>query len=144
MIFWFLIITFNLCFYYQLWVKWLCIHIGNNSGHIGQTLIRFPKCLWIFNTEWNAHEIGILIICSINDNLTNTSSTLPPEVKIKKTVPYIVNLILLCTSTETLFTGTLRIKSLTYFRHQIDITVVLLFCGSFFRVLTSVLCKWNI
>ena len=78
-------------------------------------------------------KLASLIICSINDNLVIKSSTLPPEVKTKKTVPYIVNLIFLCTSIETLFTGTLRIKSLTYFRHQIDITVVLLFCGSFFK-----------
>ena len=35
--FWFLIMTINLRFYQQLWIKWVCIHIGNNSGHIGET-----------------------------------------------------------------------------------------------------------
>ena len=62
LIFWFLIMTFGLSFYHQLWVKWVHIHIGfgNNSGHIEQTHLRFPKCLWMFDTELNAHQIGIL------------------------------------------------------------------------------------
>ena len=60
LIFWFLIMNFHLCFYQQSWVKWVCIHIGNNSGHIEQTHLRFLKCLWIFDTELNAHQIGIL------------------------------------------------------------------------------------
>ena len=51
---------FHLCFYHPLWVKWVCIHIGNSSGRIGQTNSRFPKCLWMFDTERNAHQIGIL------------------------------------------------------------------------------------
>ena len=34
LIFWFLIMIFYFCFYHQLWVKWLCIDIGNSSGHI--------------------------------------------------------------------------------------------------------------
>ena len=65
LIFWFLIMIFYLCFYHQLWVKWVCIDIGNSSGHIGQTHSRFPKYLWMFDTEWNAHQIDIL------DNLFN-------------------------------------------------------------------------
>ena len=60
LIFWFLIMIFYLCFYHQLWVKWVCIDIGNSSGHIGQTHSRFPKYLWMFRTEWNAHQIDIL------------------------------------------------------------------------------------
>ena len=63
--FWFLIMIFYFCFYHQLWVKWLCIDIGNSSGHIGQTHSRFPKYLWMFDTEWKAHQIDIL------DNLFN-------------------------------------------------------------------------
>ena len=51
LIFWILIMTFNLCFYFQLWVKWVCINIGNSSAHIGQTHSQFPKCLWMFDTE---------------------------------------------------------------------------------------------
>ena len=38
-------------FNHQLWVKWVCIHIGDSSGHIGQTHLRFPKYLWTFDTE---------------------------------------------------------------------------------------------
>ena len=60
LIFWFLIMIFYLCFYHQLWVKWVCIDIGNSSGHIGQTHSRFPKYLWMFDTECNAHQIDIL------------------------------------------------------------------------------------
>ena len=65
LIIWFLIMIFYFCFYSKLWVKWLCIDIGNSSGHIGQTYSRFPKYLWMFDTEWNPHQIDIL------DNLFN-------------------------------------------------------------------------
>ena len=51
LIFWFLIMTVNLCFYHQLWVKWACIQIGNSSGHTGQTHSQLQKCLWILDTE---------------------------------------------------------------------------------------------
>ena len=51
------------------------IHIGNNSGHIEQTHLRFPKCLWVFGTKMLT-KLASLIICSINGNLTNTSSYL--------------------------------------------------------------------
>ena len=37
LIFWFLIMIFNLSLYHQLSVKWVCVQIGNSSGHIGQT-----------------------------------------------------------------------------------------------------------
>ena len=59
-IFWFLIMTFNLCFYHQSCVKWICIDIVNGSGHIGQTHSLFSKFLWVFDTELNAHQIGIV------------------------------------------------------------------------------------
>ena len=59
LIFWFLIMIFYLCFYHQLWVKWVYIDIGNSSGHIGQTHSRFPKYLWMFDTECNVHQIDI-------------------------------------------------------------------------------------
>ena len=74
MIFWFLIMSFYLCFYYQLWVKWLCIDTRSSCGHIGQTHSRFPKYMWMFRTERNFHQIAIFVICLINDNLINTSS----------------------------------------------------------------------
>ena len=100
LIFWFLIIIFYLCFYHQLWVKWVCIHTGNSSEHIGQTLYDSQNiygCLTL-----NAMHIKVisLIIYLINDNLTNTSST--PSPAVKKTISCIAHLIILCTSTETL------------------------------------------
>ena len=60
LIFWFLIMIFYLCFYHQLRVKSVCIHIGNSSGHIRQTHLRFPKYLWMFDTECNSHQIDTL------------------------------------------------------------------------------------
>ena len=54
LIFWFLIMTFSLCFYHQMSVKWVCIHIRNSSGHTAQTRTN-SKCLWMF-----AHEIATL------------------------------------------------------------------------------------
>ena len=53
LIFWFLIMTFNLCFHHQLLIKWVCIHIGQSHSW-------FPKRLWMFDTELNAHQISIL------------------------------------------------------------------------------------
>ena len=97
LIYWFVIMIFYLCFYHQLWVKWLCIDTGNSSGHIGQTHSRFPKYLWMFDTEWNAHQIDILDNFLINDKLINMSS--PSEGK--KTVFYIAHLVILSTSKET-------------------------------------------
>ena len=67
---WFLIMTFKLCFYNQLWVKWVCIHIGNNSGHIEQTHLRFPKYLWMFETQWNAHQNAQ----QLHEHVLNTST----------------------------------------------------------------------
>ena len=64
LIFWFLIATFNSCFYHQLWVKLVCIHIGINSGHIGQTHLWFPKCLWMFDkysSNWYLWEFFRLL-----------------------------------------------------------------------------------
>ena len=73
--------TSSLCFYHQLRVKLVCIHTGNNFCHIEQTHLRLPKCLWMFDTESNGHQIGILDNCLINDNFTNTLPTPLPEVK---------------------------------------------------------------
>ena len=65
LVFWFLIMTFYLCFYHQLWVKWVFIDIGVSSGHTEQTHSWFPKYLWMFGTESRGHQIDIL------DNLFN-------------------------------------------------------------------------
>ena len=34
----------------QLWIKLVCIHIGNSSEH-RQTHLQFSKYLWMFDTE---------------------------------------------------------------------------------------------
>ena len=77
LIFWFLIMTFESCFYNQSWIKWACIHIGNNSGHIGQTHLRFPNGCLTLNEM--LIKLSPLVFCSINDNLTNTSSAPPSK-----------------------------------------------------------------
>ena len=71
-------------------------------------------------------KLSSLIICSVNDNLTNTSSTPLPEGK--KTVLYILR-----TTTETSISCKFNDKIFNLFKHQIKITVVLLSCGSFFK-----------
>ena len=126
------------------------------SAHVFITNCGFNGCVYILeivldildkliHDSWNVYwrltvnEVGIklapLIIFSVNNNLTNTSSTPPPEVE--KTVLYIVHSIILCTSTffvpQTSIYWKLRIKSLTCFKYQINITVVLLSCGIFFK-----------
>ena len=73
LIFWFLIVTFNLYFHQQLCVKWICIHIRISSGHIGQIHLQFPKCVWMFDTEWNAHQISTLY--NLFDKTTKNIST---------------------------------------------------------------------
>ena len=89
LIFWFLIMTFN-CVYHKLWVKLLCIYIGNNFGYIGQTHSQnVCGCLTLNKI---LIKLISLIICSINNNLSNTWSAPPPE--IERRVLYIVHLII--------------------------------------------------
>ena len=61
-------------------------------------------CGYLTLNEMHIKSIS-LIICSINNKLTNTPSTPPLEGKKQKlkqkTVLYIAHLIILCTSTET-------------------------------------------
>ena len=102
LIFWFLIMIFYLCFYHHLWVKCVCIDIGNSSGHIEQTHSRFSNYMRSLTLNERLIKLTSLIICLVIDNLTNTSSIPPPEGK--KTVlysNYIAHLIIFCTSTET-------------------------------------------
>ena len=86
LIFWFLIITFKLFFYHELWVKWVCIRIGNRSGHITPTYSGSRSVCWFLTLNEMHIELASLIICSINDNLTNTLSIPPPEVRKNGTV----------------------------------------------------------
>ena len=118
--------SYYLCFYHQLWAKWVCIleivrdifeliHDSQNTcGHLSlnETNIKFTS----------------LIICSVNNNLTNRSSTPPPEGK--KVTVYDTFYV---PQQKLLFIGNLRIKSLTWFKHQINIAIVLLSCGSFLK-----------
>ena len=102
----------------------------------GQYLIQFDaleksvhglqvKCGCLTLNEMHI-KLSSLIICSVNDNLTNTSSTPLPEGK--KTVLYILR-----TTTETSISCKFNDKIFNLFKHQIKITVVLLSCGSFFK-----------
>ena len=82
LIFWFLIMTWNLCFHIQLWVK--CTHMGNSSRHIRQT-IHDSRNLYGYLTLNKMHiELASLIICLIKYNLTNTSSI--PLLKVRSII----------------------------------------------------------
>ena len=81
LILWFLIKTFNLCFYRQLWVKWY-VYILEIVLSILEKLIYDSQNVCGCLTLNEMHiKLASLIIWSINDNLTNTSSTRLPEVK---------------------------------------------------------------
>ena len=75
-------------------------------------------------------KLTSLIICSIKDNFTNTWSTRPAE---GKKMLYIASLIILHALTETSIYWKLRIKFVSCFKHRINLTIVLLSCGSFFK-----------
>ena len=101
-------------FYHQLWL--------NGYAYILEIVLHILEKLT--DDLWNVcgcltlnkiHiELASSISFSINNNLTNTSSTAPNEVK--NTVHW-----------------KFKDKSLTCFKHQISITAALLFCGSFFQ-----------
>ena len=82
-------------------------------------------------------KLASLIICTTNDNLTNTSSTLPPEVKKISTGYSAYNFVYLDRSFH--FFENLRIKPLTCFKHQInprlifDVIFVVLYDGGAIR-----------
>ena len=50
-IFWYLNMTFSLCFDHQMWVKLAFLSIRNSSEHTKQNHSRFAKSLWMFGTE---------------------------------------------------------------------------------------------
>ena len=86
-------------------------------------------------------KLASLIICATNENFTNTSSTLPPEVKKKEL--HIAHIIL-CTSTETFIFWKFKDKIFNLFsvlnQHKCCVTVL----WTFLQVLISVLGKWSI
>ena len=101
-IFLFSVIIFTLCFHQQLWVKWVCryIYILEIVTDILGKLIRdSPNVSRCFTLNEIHIKLTSLIICLINDNITNTSSTPPPEVK-KNSTLYVAYLIILCTAAE--------------------------------------------
>ena len=86
-------------------------------------------------------KLASLIICTTNDNLTNRSSTLPPE--LKKIALYIEDKILY-TSTETFIYWKFKDKIFNLFlvlnQHKCCVTVM----WKFLQVLISALGKWII
>ena len=86
-------------------------------------------------------KLASLIICTTNDNLTNTSSTLPPE--LKKIVLNIAHIILY-TSIETFIHWKVKDKIFNLFsvlnQHKCCVTVL----WKFVQVLIIVSGKWKI
>ena len=107
----------------------IVLDILNKLIHDSQNICRFMTLNAMHS------KLISLIICLINDNLTNTLST-PPPVR-KKTILYIARLITLCTSTETSFYYKFRVKIFYLFeapnRHNCCVTVV----WKFLQVLIS-------
>ena len=108
LIFWFLIMTFESCFKTNCGLNGsvyiLEIILGTLNKHIYDSR-NVCGCLTLNEM---LIELALLIIYSIKDNLTNTSSTPPPE--IKKAVLYIAQLIILVPQQKLPFIGNLRIK----------------------------------
>ena len=74
LIFPFLTTTFNSCFQHQLWVKWVCIHIGNSSGYYTK-LIHDSRndCGCLTLNEMHIELTSLRIYSMINYNIINTS-----------------------------------------------------------------------
>ena len=83
----------------------------------------------------------IICICLIKCNLTHTSSISPPTVKNSIIYSKFNNFVYV--KRNFTFIESLRI-TLTCFKHQINIAVVLLFCGSFFQYYSGLVGKWSI
>ena len=97
---------------------------------------------------WTMNEMHIesasLIICSINYNLTSISSALPPEVKKKNSLIYIVNLIILCTSKVIFIYSKFKNKTFNVFEAPNQHHCYAVVLRKFFPVLISLLDKWSI
>ena len=103
------------------------------------TIPKLSECL----TMNEMHiKLASLIICTTNDNLTNMSSTLPPEVK--KTIVLYIAHIMFYTSTKTFIYWKFKDKIFNLFsvlnQHKCCITVR----WKFLQLLISVLGKWSI
>ena len=106
LILWFLVMTFTLWFYHQLRVKWVCIHIGNSSEHIGSTHSHFKNVCECLTLNGMHTKLASVIIFSMNLHL---------HLKLKK-VLFIVHLIILCTSTETSIYRKFQDKTINLFQ----------------------------
>ena len=89
-------------------------------------------------------ESASLIICSIDYNLTSISSALPPEVKKKNSLIYIVNLIILCTSKVIFIYSKFKNKTFNVFEAPNQHHCYAVVLRKFFPVLISLLDKWSI
>ena len=81
LIFWFLIMILYLCFYHQLWVKWVCMDIENILDILEKLIDDFQNICGCLTLNEMHIKLKSLIICLIYDKLTNTSLTPPPEWK---------------------------------------------------------------
>ena len=105
LIFWFQIMIFNLCFYHQLGIKWVCIHIGISSRYIGQTIPEMSVNVWHWmkcSSNWHPGWFVWLTTTSpTRHQYFRLKSKKKKKEKRKKTILHVVHLIILCTSTET-------------------------------------------
>ena len=70
----FLIMTFNVCFYYQFSVKWVCINFETALEILSKLLYSFQNVCGCLILDEILIKLTSLILCSINDNITNTST----------------------------------------------------------------------
>ena len=86
LIFWFLIMILYLCFYHQLWVKWVCMDIENLLDILDKLIDDFQNICGCLTLNEMHIKLKSLIICFINDDLINTSATL--HLKGKNSIVY--------------------------------------------------------
>ena len=81
LIFWFLIMTFNLCFHHQLWVKWYVYILAIVLVICDELIHNSPNACGCLTVNEMHIKLASLIISSTSNNLTNSPSTPLPEVK---------------------------------------------------------------
>ena len=86
LIFCFLIMTFNLHFHHQLWVKWYVYILAIVLVILYELIHNSPNVCGFLTLNEMHIKLASLIISSTNNNFTNSSSTPLPEVKKSSTV----------------------------------------------------------
>ena len=81
LIFWFLITTFNKCFYTQRWLNEYVYILEIVMGILDNLTADYWNVCGCLTLNKIQIELSSLIVFSINNNLTNTSSIAPNEVK---------------------------------------------------------------